>query len=64
MKNVNELRQRLSVIFDKLEAHDIDYKTAAVLKGTAAVMISSAKTQVDYKKMIGSKTQIAFLDGK
>ena len=61
MNNVNEVRLELSKVFNSLKAKKMDYKTAAVLKGTAAVMVSSAKVQVDYQKMIGTKQIIPFL---
>ncbi len=62
MNNVNELRKELvKSVFEPLKNKEIDYKSAAVLKGVAATMVASAKVQVDYQKMIGAKEEIEFL---
>jgi hypothetical protein len=63
MKNVIELRDRLTNAFTDLEKDKISAKKASELKGIAATMVASAKTQVDYQKLIGSTNKIDFLEG-
>jgi len=61
IKCAADARDRLSQVMDDLRDEKVDYKVAAVIKGSAAAMMSSAKVQVDYQKMLGSKEEIAFL---
>jgi hypothetical protein len=62
MKNVNELRDNLSTIFEELHKGTIEVKTAAELANIAGKMINSAKAQLDYHAMRkDTKTKITFL---
>ena len=51
MKNVSELRDHLSEVFDELRAGDIEAKNASELANLAGKMINSAKVQLDYHDM-------------
>ena len=61
MKNVNELRNELSLAFDSLMNGTIKPGHASELANIAGKMISSAKVQVDYYALRGEKPRIAFL---
>tara|TARA_R110000822_G_scaffold166387_1_gene306728 strand:+ start:443 stop:679 length:237 start_codon:yes stop_codon:yes gene_type:complete len=62
MKNVNELRDNLSTIFEELHKGTIEVKTAAELANIAGKMINSAKAQLDYHTMRkDTTTKITFL---
>tara|TARA_R110000868_G_scaffold49930_3_gene160237 strand:+ start:301 stop:537 length:237 start_codon:yes stop_codon:yes gene_type:complete len=62
MKNVNELRDNLSTIFEELHKGTIEVKTAAELANIAGKMINSAKAQLDYHVMRkDTTTKITFL---
>jgi hypothetical protein len=62
MKNVNELRDNLSTIFEELHKGTIEVKTAAELANIAGKMINSAKAQLDYHAMRkDTTTKITFL---
>jgi hypothetical protein len=61
IKCAADARDRLSQVMDDLRDEKVDYKVAAVIKGSAAAMVASAKVQVDYQKMLGSKDEIDFL---
>tara|TARA_R110001606_G_C14958926_1_gene601649 strand:+ start:332 stop:535 length:204 start_codon:yes stop_codon:yes gene_type:complete len=51
MKNVSELRDHLSEVFDELRAGNIEAKSASELANLAGKMINSAKVQLDYHDM-------------
>ena len=62
MKNVNELRDNLSTIFEELHKGTIEVKTAAELANIAGKIINSAKAQLDYHAMRkDTTTKITFL---
>lgn len=62
MKNCDELRQELALIFEKLKAGEIKPGEAAELANLAGKMISSAKVQVEYYAMRKEEPTIAFLE--
>ena len=64
MKNMNELRDRLSTIFDQLESGEIDAKKAAEFANLAGKMINSAKVQVEYYALKKEVPSISFLDSQ
>jgi hypothetical protein len=61
MKNVNELREKLSNVFDDLRAGKIDVKTADSLANLGGKMISSAVAQIKLQALTGDKNTIDFL---
>ena len=62
MKNVDQVRDRLSAIFDQLESGEIDAKKAAEFANLAGKMINSAKVQVEYYALKKELPAISFLD--
>jgi hypothetical protein len=61
MKNVKELREKLSGVFDDLQNGRIDVKTADSLANISGKMISSAVAQIKMQELTGDKTVIPFL---
>lgn len=61
MKNVNELQQKLSEMFDGVENETLDSKKAKVLSDIAGKMISAHAVQIKYYSMRKEKPRIAFL---
>ena len=64
MKNLDQVRDRLSTIFDKLESGEIDAKKAAEFANLAGKMINSAKVQVEYYALKKEVPSISFLDSQ
>ena len=64
MKNVDQVRDRLSAIFDQLESGEIDAKKAAEFANLAGKMINSAKVQVEYYALKKEVPSISFLDSQ
>lgn len=62
MKNVNDLRKSLIGVFEDVKAGKMEIQQAKTLNGTAAQIISTAKTELQYRKLRGSTAKIAFLD--
>ena len=62
MKNVDQVRDRLSLIFDQLESGEIDAKKAAEFANLAGKMINSAKVQVEYYALKNEHPTIGFLE--
>lgn len=61
MKNVDELRNGLSEVFEKLRAGELKPKEAAELANVAGKMINSAKVQVEYYALRKEQPYISFL---
>jgi hypothetical protein len=61
MKNVNELRDQLAVVFVGLKNGTIPHKDAAELANLAGKMINSAKVQVEYYTLRKESPEIEFL---
>jgi hypothetical protein len=61
MKNINELQQKLSEMFDGVESESIDFKKAKLMSDIAGKMISAHATQIKYYGMRKEKPRIAFL---
>jgi 5-formyltetrahydrofolate cyclo-ligase len=61
MKNVEELRTRLSEVFIGLQTGAIKHKDAAELANLAGKMINSAKVQVEYYALRKEAPVIPFL---
>ena len=62
MKNVDQVRDRLSAIFGQLESGEIDAKKAAEFANLAGKMINSAKVQVEYYALKNEHPNIGFLE--
>ena len=62
MKNLDQVRDRLSTIFDQLESGEIDAKKAAEFANLAGKMINSAKVQVEYYALKNETPNIQFLN--
>jgi 5-formyltetrahydrofolate cyclo-ligase len=63
MKNVEELRTRLSEVFIGLQDGTIKHKDASELANLAGKMINSAKVQVEYYALRKEAPEIPFLGG-
>jgi 5-formyltetrahydrofolate cyclo-ligase len=61
MKNVEELRTRLSEVFIGLQDGTIKHKDASELANLAGKMINSAKVQVEYYALRKEAPLIPFL---
>lgn len=61
MNNVEELRNRLSIIFDQASGGEMTSSTVAVLTNIAGKMISSAKVELEYRMARKEKPHIQFL---
>lgn len=61
MKNVNELRDQLAIVFAGLQNGTIQHKDAAEMANLAGKMINSAKVQVEYYTLRKEVPEIAFL---
>lgn len=61
MKNVNELRDQLALVFAGLQNGTIPHKDAAELANLAGKMINSAKVQVEYYALRKEMPEIEFL---
>ena len=62
MKNAQEVRDRLSQVFDSLESGEIDSKKASEFANIAGKMINSAKVQIEYYALKKELPAISFLD--
>jgi len=64
MKNIDQVRDRLSTIFDQLESGEIDAKKAAEFANLAGKMINSAKVQVEYYALRKEMPTSEFLNAR
>jgi hypothetical protein len=62
MKNVTDLRDRLSTVFNNLESGEIEANKASELANIAGKMINSAKVQIEYYALRKEQPSISFLD--
>jgi hypothetical protein len=62
MKNVTDLRDRLSTVFNNLESGEIEAHKASELANIAGKMINSAKVQIEYYALRKEQPSISFLD--
>lgn len=63
MKNITEMRQGLTVLFDELKSGVVDVKVAAEMNNTAGKIINSVKVQLEYSAQRKESPSIPFLDG-
>ena len=59
--NVTDLRNHLIEVYEQLKNNDIGMQEAKGLANVAGKIISTGKSQMEYNKMVGSKTRIKFL---
>ena len=64
IKNINDLRDRLEVLYVNLENGRTRAADAKELANVAGKMISSAKLQLEHKVFMKDKSPIQFLEGK
>lgn len=62
MKNVHELIEELSGVFDALKAGELKPKEADSLANVAGKMIGATKVQLEYYSMRKEIPNISFLD--
>jgi hypothetical protein len=62
MKNANELRAQLSIVFKGLQDGTIKAKDASEFANLAGKMINSAKVQVEYYALRKESPSISFLN--
>jgi hypothetical protein len=62
MKNMNELRNELSKVFDGLKDGTIKPNEAAEMSNVAGKMINSTKVQIEYYAIRKETPKIAFLE--
>jgi len=61
MKNVTELRDQLSQVFNELRNNTVKHTDAAELANIAGKMINSAKVQLEYYALRKESPTISFL---
>lgn len=62
MKNIEELRNNLSTLFEQIKTGQMDVKAAAEMNNTAGKIISTLKVQLDYAALRKEAPQIGYLD--
>lgn len=62
MKNVQELIDQLSQVFQSLKAGEIKHKDADTLANIAGKMINATKVQVEYYALRKEAPEIKFLE--
>lgn len=62
MKNCDELRDELSIVFERLKAGEIKPGEAAEMANIAGKMINSAKAQIEYYALRKESPRINFLE--
>ena len=61
MKNTEELRQSLALVFNKLMDDDLDVQQAKAIVATSNSILKSAQLEMEYSKKTGSDKEIKFL---
>jgi hypothetical protein len=64
INNVQELRDNLADVFQRLKSGEMEVKTVAELTNVAGKMIQSAKVQIEYYALRKESPTIAFLASK
>jgi hypothetical protein len=62
MKNIEELRNNLSALFDQIKTGEMDVKAAAEMNNTAGKIISTLKVQIDYAALRKESPTIEYLE--
>ena len=61
MKNIVELRNELTSVFESLKAGDVTPKVATEMNNAAGKIISSLKIQLEYANLRKEKPEVEFL---
>lgn len=61
MRNVKEMQEELSKLFNDVRSGAVECKTAAELSNICGKMISASKAQLEYYGMRKERPKIAFL---
>jgi hypothetical protein len=61
MKNVSNLREELSKVFEQLKNNELDIQQAKAIVATSNAMLKSAQLEMEHSKMTGSAREIKFL---
>ena len=64
MKNIVDLRDDLMKVYQQLRSGKLGTDEAKQSANVAGKIISTAKTQMEYNKMVQSKDRIPFLEVK
>lgn len=62
MKNIEQLRDSLTALFDDLKNGTADVKVAAEMNNTAGKIINTLKVQLEYSEQRKQVPNISFLD--
>lgn len=62
MKNITELRNELSKLFDQIKDGSVEVKQAAEMNNTAGKIINTIKVQIEYAELRKESPSIPFLD--
>ena len=63
MKNITELRTRLTEVFNGLESGDVDVKVASEMNNSAGKIINTLKVQLEHASLQKKEPNIDFLKG-
>lgn len=61
MKNVKELRESLSLVFNQLMDDKLDVQQAKAIVATSNSMLKAAQLEMDHSKMTNNTKEIKFL---
>ena len=59
---VTDLRDDLIKVYDQLRSNEIGMSEAKGLANVAGKILSTGKSQMEYNKMVGTKTRIKFFE--
>ena len=62
--NITDLRIEMLDLFEKVKNNEVDLKTAKEMSNIAGKVIGNAKAQLEYNKFVGTKSKIAFFQGR
>jgi hypothetical protein len=62
VKNMIDLRNDLTNVYNSLRNNEIGVNEAKEAANVAGKIIGSAKTQIEYNKMVGSTCKISFME--
>lgn len=62
MKNIVELTDKLTALFDEIKSGEVDVKRAGEMNNTAGKLINAMKVQIEYAHQRKVAPSIKFLD--
>jgi hypothetical protein len=62
MKNLTELRTKLSPMFEELRTGATDVKVASEMNNTAGKIINTLKVQIEYAQLRDEKPTITYME--